>query len=91
MKAIPVIDMKNIGKTVALRLSEIGITTSKQLAAVGAAGAYKKLSKQYPGQHLPVCYYLYSLEGALQDKHWDAFSERQKANLRQKAGVGEAK
>ena len=79
--------LPNIGKTVASRLHEIGVTTEADLNKMGAAKAYKWLSTQNPQSHLPVCYYLYSLEGAIQGKHWNDLSDSEKAALRRKAGL----
>lgn len=87
MTSKPLAELQNIGKTVASRLHEIGITNDKELKRLGSAKAYKWLSEQSPGERLPVCYYLYSLEGAIQDKHWDAFSETEKTKLRLAAGL----
>jgi len=84
-KSLP--ELKNIGKTVASRLHELGITNEAELRKLGAAKAYKWLSDQNPDKHLPVCYYLYSLEGAIKDKHWDDFSEKEKTKLRLAAGL----
>ncbi len=81
----PLSDLKNIGKTVEHRLNEIGIHTKTDLKQVGAVKAYQLLSEAYPDKHLPVCYYLYSLEGAIQHKNWDEFSEKEKAQLRRDA------
>lgn len=83
----PLSELQNIGKTVASKLHDIGITNEFELKELGAAKAYQYLSAQNPGKHLPVCYYLYSLEGAIQGKHWDAFSEKEKARLRRAAGL----
>ena len=83
----PVSELKNIGKTVASRLQELGVTTEIELKKLGAIKAYKRLSEQNPGKKLPVCYYLYSLEGAIQNKHWDDFSEKEKTKLRLAAGL----
>lgn len=80
-------ELKNIGKTVAARLHDIGVISEADLRELGAAKAYQWLSAQQPGKHLPLCYYLYSLEGALQDRHWDDFSEHEKQALRQAAQV----
>lgn len=80
-------ELKNIGKTVASRLHELGITNEKELRKLGAGRAYKWLSEQNPDKRLPVCYYLYSLEGAIKDRHWDDFSEKEKAKLRISAGL----
>lgn len=83
----PISELKNIGKTVAYRLKEIGIATENDLKKFGSAKAYRKLSAKNPGQRLPVCYYLYSLEGAIQGKHWDDFSEQERTTMRQRAGL----
>jgi len=80
-------ELKNIGKTVASRLHELGVTNEAELKKLGAAKAYKWLSEKNSDKHLPVCYYLYSLEGAIQNRHWDNFSEKEKAKLRVSAGL----
>ncbi|MFK7864505.1 MAG: TfoX/Sxy family DNA transformation protein [Pseudohongiellaceae bacterium] len=87
MATTPLTEMKNIGGTVAARLHELGITNEAELRELGAAKAYKWLSEKHPDKHLPVCYYLYSLEGALQNRHWDDFSENEKLGLRKSAGL----
>lgn len=87
MKVPALGQLKNIGKTVEKRLNEIGIYSSTDLKKVGSANAYQLLSQKQPGKHLPVCYYLYSLEGALKNKHWNDFSESEKKKLRLKAGL----
>ena len=79
--------LKNIGKCVAARLHEIGINSEEELKTIGSVKAYKYLCEKDPKKHLPVCYYLYSLEGAIQNKHWDDFSKQEKANLRIEAGI----
>jgi DNA transformation protein len=38
---------------------------------MGSVKAYRRICENYPNQTIPVCYYLYSLEGALMDAHWD--------------------
>jgi hypothetical protein len=40
----------------------------------------------FPAETLPVCYYLYSFEGALSDKHWDDIGEKRKRELKEKIG-----
>lgn len=80
-------ELKNIGKTLASRLHALGITNEAELKKLGAAKAYQWLSDQHPEKHLPVCYFLYSLEGAIKDKHWNEFSEKEKTELRLAAGL----
>lgn len=72
----------NIGETVAAKLYEIGISSEAELRNLGALNAYKALSKKYPDKHLPICYYLYSLEGAIKNIHWDDLTEKEKTALR---------
>ena len=80
-------DLRNIGATLAKRLEEIEIFSKTDLKAVGSAMAYRQLQANYPGSHLPLCYYLYSLEGALQDRDWRSFTDKEKAEMQRKAGI----
>lgn len=75
-------ELKNIGKKIASRLAQVGIKTESDLRRVGAVAAYQLIRKKYPNETLPLCYYLYSFEGALTDKHWDGIGEKRKAELR---------
>jgi DNA transformation protein and related proteins len=43
--------------------------------------AYENICKQNPDKTFPVCYYLYSLQGALLDMHWDALPSELKTEL----------
>ncbi len=79
--------LRNIGPNVAKRLASIGITHIQALAQVGSPTAYRLMAQQASPQRLPVCYYLYSLEGALQGRHWDDFSVEEKLRLRQQTGL----
>lgn len=73
--------VKNIGLTIAQRLTEIGVYTIADLQEMGAAKAYLKIKENYPDKTIPVCYYLYSFEGALLDLHWDDIPEERKKEL----------
>ncbi len=75
-------DLKNIGMKIAARLNEVGIFSEAELRIAGAVGAHRKIKQRYPDEALPVCYYLYSFEGALRDKHWDAIGEKRKLALK---------
>lgn len=79
-------DLKNIGAKIAGRLNEVGILSEDDLRRVGAVGAHCMITEKHPNETLPVCYYLYSFEGALSDKHWDEISEQRKQQLRAKVG-----
>ena len=82
-------DLKNIGKKIAGRLNEVGIFSEDELRLVGAAGAHRMIKEKYPDETFPVCYYLYSFEGALNDKHWDEIGEKRKQHLKSLSGRGD--
>jgi DNA transformation protein len=82
-------DLKNIGPTIEKRLGTVGIENAEQLARVGPVEAWRRISRASPGVTVPVCYYLYSLEGALRGVHWDRLPGSVKARLCREAGVKE--
>jgi DNA transformation protein len=75
-------EMKNIGKKIVGRLNEIGIFSEEELSIIGPVGAHQLISQKYPNETLAVCYYLYSFEGALQDKHWNDIDDERKQALK---------
>lgn len=77
---------KNIGATILKRLNEIGIYSLADLAEMTPVKAYEKICKQKPEKTFPVCYYLYSLEGALLDLHWDDLPKHLKKELLKQVG-----
>ncbi|ERN41906.1 TfoX C-terminal domain protein [Rubidibacter lacunae KORDI 51-2] len=79
-------DLKNIGKKIACRLNEIGIFSEDDLRRASPVGAHRMLKERYPDEILPVCYYLYSFEGALTDEHWDKIGEKKKQKLKAQIG-----
>ena len=79
-------DLRNIGKTIAERLNEVGIYSEDDLRSVGAVGAHRLIKEKHPNETLAVCYYLYSFEGALTDKHWNALDEERKQHLNAQVG-----
>jgi DNA transformation protein len=81
-------ELRNIGPTIEHRLHEIGVHTRADLKKVGPVNAYLRICANYRYQTLPVCYYLYSLQGALMDLHWDDLPERLKKDLLSKATGG---
>ncbi len=74
--------LKNIGKKIASRLNEVGIFSEDNLRLVGAVGAHRMIKERHPNETLPVCYYLYSFEGALTGKHWGEIGEHRKKQLK---------
>lgn len=83
----PLLGLPNIGPTIAGRLATVGIQTVGDLRAVGVPTAYQQLRMHHVGITLTLCYYLYSLQGALDGIHWDALSPATKADLCAAAGV----
>ena len=77
---------RNIGVTLRARLRAVGVRSLEDIRERGPARIYRELSKAYPDRHLPVCYYLYSLQGAIDDRDWRSLSEREKRDLRLSAG-----
>ncbi len=78
--------LKNIGEKIAGRLQEIGVTCEEDLRHTGPVEAHRKIRQRYPDETLPLCYYLYSFEGALTDRHWDRIGEQRKNELRSQIG-----
>lgn len=72
---------KNIGITIERYLNEIGIFTLADLAEATPVKAFIEIRKQHPEKTIPVCYYLYSLEGALLDLHWNNIPQELKNEL----------
>lgn len=77
----PITSCKNIGPTIAKNLAKVGITTREQLQKQGPVEVYNRLLRYDPHVTWPVCYYLYSLEGALTNTHWDKIGEKRKQAL----------
>ncbi len=77
----------NIGNKIADRLNEIGIFTEEELRHIGAAKAHRSIKANYPDETLPVCYYLYSFEGALTDTHWNEIPNQRKQQLREEVST----
>lgn len=77
-------ELRNIGKTIAVRLNEVGIFSEDELRVIGSGEAHRMIKEKYPDAVLPLCYYLYSFEGALENKHWNEIGEDRKKALRNK-------
>jgi DNA transformation protein len=77
----PLKKLKNLGPTIIKRLNEIEIYTKEDLGRVGSFKAYIYIKKNYPKKTIPICYYLYSLEGALRGIHWNDLPKKTKQDL----------
>jgi DNA transformation protein len=72
----------NIGKKIEQRLNKIEIFDENDLRKLGAVNAHKKLKESFPNDVLPLCYYLYAFEGALNNTQWDHLSKEKKEELK---------
>jgi DNA transformation protein and related proteins len=79
--------LKNIGPTIADRLESVGLKTVSDLKKIGPAKAFNMVKSAYSDITIPVCYYLYSLQGVLEDKHWNDLALATKERLLHEAGV----
>lgn len=77
----PLTSYINLGPGIVSNLKKVDIHTLDDIRTVGPVGVYLRLKKKYPKKVWPVCYYLYSLQGALTDTYWDDISERNKKEL----------
>ncbi|NNF57540.1 MAG: TfoX/Sxy family protein [Rhodothermaceae bacterium] len=79
-------DLKNLGPRSIEMLGAVGIDTPEALREAGSVLAYKVLKHRFP--KAVNLLFLYALEGALTERHWNSFSREEKARL-QAASQGE--
>lgn len=72
--------LPNIGKVVAEKLKEVGITTSEELRKVGAEQAFIRLQTIDEGACLCM---LQGLEGAVQGIRWHNLPKERKEELKE--------
>jgi len=70
--------LRNIGPKSAAWLRQVGLRTPEELTAIGAVGAFVKVRR---AGFKPSLNLLYSLEGALQDCHWQELPEARRTEL----------
>ena len=83
-KTIELKSAPNIGPKILERLQAVGIHSLPDLKKTGAPLAFVKIQKKFSKETIPRCYYLYSLEGALQQTNWRELSESTKKKLNNK-------
>ena len=74
-------EAKNIGATIEKYLNKIGVFSLADLSEITPVKAYQSICEQHRDKTFPVCYYLYSLQGALLDVHWNDLPEELKKDL----------
>ncbi|MFT4179403.1 MAG: TfoX/Sxy family protein [Thermomonas sp.] len=72
--------MRNIGPKSAAWLRQVGLRTLDDIAAIGAVEAYMKVRRAGFKCSMNL---LFSLEGALQDCHWNELPEARRLELQQ--------
>ena len=74
------LQMRNPGKTSALWLHTVGTHTAGELRRLGAAAAYRAVLARGINASRGL---LYSIEGALLDRHWSELTDEHKMRLLQ--------
>ncbi|WP_110947288.1 TfoX/Sxy family protein [Pseudomonas bohemica] len=77
------LQMKNLGKTSAQWLHAVGIHNAADLRRIGAIHAYQAVKTR---GFCTSKVLLYSIEGALRDRHWLSLSQDDKNKLLEKLG-----
>ncbi|MEG0185070.1 MAG: TfoX/Sxy family protein [Stenotrophomonas sp.] len=72
------VKLRNIGPKSAAWLRQVGLRSREDLVAIGAVGAFVKVKR---AGFKPSLNLLYSLEGALQDCHWQELPEARRTEL----------
>lgn len=72
--------LRNLGPTSAELFAGVGITTAEQVRDLGAPLAYRLLRHRW-GRRVSILF-LYAIEGALQDRAFNSFSEAERAAMR---------
>ena len=82
------IKLRDINGLTSSQIKKMSVRCRSQddLRRVDPVGAHRLLKARYSGETLPLCYYLYSFEGALSDKHWDAIGAERKQQLKAQVG-----
>jgi hypothetical protein len=78
----PAPKLRNIGPKSAAWLRQVGLRSLEDVAAIGAVDAFMKVRR---AGFKPSLNLLYSLEGALQDCHWQEVPESRRTELVQAA------
>lgn len=71
--------LPNIGKTLADRIIQAGITTPDEIKRLGAKEVFVRVKSVYPDACIN---HLYAIEGAVQNIRWHNLSEERKKELK---------
>jgi len=73
------VDMKNIGATLAKRMTEANINSAEELSSLDAKQAFLKVLEIYPDACIN---HLYAIAGAIEGIRWHNLSDDTKADLK---------
>ena len=77
----PLAALKNMSSTLVSKLHDVGIHTEAKLRELGAVQAYRRIFRKHPSAGASVWLYVFSLEGALQNRPWRAVSKERGREL----------
>jgi TfoX-like protein len=72
-------DLKGLGPKSESWLHEVGIKTPEELRAIGAVGAFIKLTDECSTK--PSMNFLYAMVGALENEHWTKVAKSERGRL----------
>lgn len=75
-------ELINIGPKLTKQLHEIGVFTEDDLRQLGIPETFRRLFFRYRDEMYFTSVYLYAMEGALNDMHWNAISQKRKDELK---------
>lgn len=77
----PLDALKNMSNSLVAKLHDVGIHTEAKLRELGAIQAYRRIFRKHPSAGASVWLYVFSLEGALQNRPWRAVSQERGREL----------
>lgn len=76
-------ELDNLGEIFAARLEAVGVDSPKKLRDLGAVKAYRLVKAAFPKETSLT--FLYALQGALWDVHWNSLPMDVREKLRKEA------
>ncbi len=80
MRPLELESLKNLGPVSSRQLQAVGIETVEQLEEIGPAQAFHMVADLFPSE--TSLNFLYALQGALWDIHWNTIPPEEKERLK---------